>query len=122
MKLALLAAILVRALLLPPHATIDPFGSRSLMAASAAGEVAASVTVDGYARRIAVWAASGRVRQLPATGTVAGYDLNGALLIDAAVPMRAGRYGGVPLDLRSCEIFRRLRSGRSWLGCSPTDR
>ncbi|HTU81671.1 MAG TPA: hypothetical protein VMF61_06055 [Candidatus Acidoferrales bacterium] len=100
----LLGAIVVRALALQPHATVDPFGARSLMAVASDGSVAATTTVDGFSRRIVVWNAAGRRRVL-GTGAVAGFDRDGSLLINAPSPMRVGGGSAQPIDLRSCENF-----------------
>jgi hypothetical protein len=97
---ALLAlAFTVRALTLPAHSTIDPFGARPLMAVSRDGTVAATVTIGGFATRVTIWNAAGGWHLLPAPPlppgadsvdlTVAGFDENGALLANVA----AG-YGG----------------------------
>ena len=44
-------AIAIRMLSLPLHATIEPLGSRSLMAVSGDGTVAATVTLNGFRTR-----------------------------------------------------------------------
>ncbi len=94
MKMLLALAFAVRALALPPHSTIDPFGGRPLMAVSRDGTVAATVTIGGFATRVTVWNAGGGWHLLPAPAmppgadsvdlTLAGFDANGALLANAA--------------------------------------
>jgi hypothetical protein len=51
----LLAAIAIRMLALPPHATIDPFGPRALIRVSSTGDVTATATVDGFLTRELLW-------------------------------------------------------------------
>ena len=97
--------VTVRMLALPRHATIDPVGSRSLMAVSTDGTVAATLTVGGFRNRIGVWTPSGR------------FSLNGRCghdrrfrpqrrVADQRRPAAAtGRERASPIDLTSCENF-----------------
>ncbi|HTA39957.1 MAG TPA: hypothetical protein VK760_12820 [Candidatus Acidoferrales bacterium] len=94
MKMLLALAFTVRALALPPHSTIDPFGARPLMAVSRDGTVAATVIIGGFSTRVAVWNAAGGWHLLASPAlppgvdtvelTVAGFDANGALLANAS--------------------------------------
>lgn len=102
MLLAVLAA--VRMLSLPLHATIDPLGARSLMAVSRAGEVAATVTFDGFRKRPVVWT-GGRFRVANVSGSVVGFDNDGRLLVDAGRPMRSAGSRARTVDLATCEAF-----------------
>ena len=99
MKALLALAIFVRALALPPHSTIDPFGARSMMAVSRDGTVAATVTLGGFSTRVSIWDPAGgwhllAVPSLPPGAqsidlAVAGFDGSGALLANAGAS-----YGG----------------------------
>lgn len=51
----ILAAIVVHLLKLPPHATVNPFGTHPLMTVSDRGILSAVVTVRGYQTRTIVW-------------------------------------------------------------------
>ena len=84
----LLAALLVtvRMLALPLHATIEPLGSRALMAVSRTGVVAATVTVAGFRTRPVVWTPGGVNRVIGITGSIAGFDRDGALFINSDRP------------------------------------
>lgn len=115
MRLLLLAA-LVRALLLPPHATIDPFGSRSLVAAAPDGRIAASVTVRGYEPQIVEWLpGSSGYRTLGAPGAVAAFA-GDDLLVNAPGPSRVRRGVAEPIDFRRCEEFPQLSTGPDLAG------
>lgn len=102
--IALLAALFVRALTLPAHATIDPFGPRSLMAVAPDGKVAATLTVRGYITRLIVWTAGGSV-VTNVSGSIAGFESGGSLLINTDRPARVAGTSVSALDLRSCEDF-----------------
>jgi hypothetical protein len=97
--------VTVRMLTLPRHATIDPLGSRSLMAVSTGGAVAATLTVGGFRNRTGVWNPSGRFSLTSVAGTIAGFDRSGALLINADRPRRLVGTRASPIDLTSCESF-----------------
>jgi hypothetical protein len=96
----------VQLLALPPHATIDPFGSRALMRAAPNGELAATVTIRGFIQRVVLWQSDGSssLPNLPGAG-VAGFDSNGVLLVNGEGPQRVLGRAGVPIDMRSCENF-----------------
>ncbi len=123
MLAALIGAVLVRALLLPPHATIDPFGARALMVADRA-QVAATVTVGAIAQRVVAWDARGDWRYAPeppsergalsTAQSVAAFESGGTLLINAKAvfdgamleatyrPQRLRGNVLQPLDFSSC--------------------
>jgi len=103
----LLAALLVtvRMLALPEHATIDPFGPRPLMAVSRSGAVAATATFAGFRTRPIVWNSSGTARVIEVTGSIAGFDRDGGLFINADRPLRFSGSRPRPLDLGTCEAF-----------------
>ncbi|HVA33956.1 MAG TPA: hypothetical protein VNG31_07385 [Candidatus Baltobacteraceae bacterium] len=107
MTYALLLAVTVRLLALPPHATIDPFGPRALMAASTGQNVAATVTIDGFLHGIAVWRAGRRVAMphVPGSAAIAAFEADGRLLVNGDRPVRLTRASSRPIDLRSCENF-----------------
>ncbi len=107
-----LGAVLIRVLPLPHDATIDPFGSRSLVAVSDGGTVAATLTTHGFASHAVLWNASGTHRMLSARSTIAGFDAAGALLVNADRPERMTASGHLEsLDLNSCEKFPQLSMG-----------
>jgi hypothetical protein len=101
----LMAAVTVRLLALPPHATIDPFGSRALMSAGTNGELAATVTIRGFVQRVLLWQRGSYVLPDLRASAVAGFDANGSLLVNAEVPLRVAGRRAVPIDMRSCENF-----------------
>jgi hypothetical protein len=102
----LLAAVAVRMLALPAHATIDPFGTRSLMAVSQEGSIVATVTIRGYVQRVALWrGAASHPVVLRGTAAVAGFDGGDALLINADRPERIAGGRSLPIDMRFCEDF-----------------
>lgn len=112
--LALLAGLLpsvanaaaITRLPLPGGATIDPFGTRRLMAVSAAGSIAATVTVGGFRTEIVLWNRRGvRLPLASSGGTVAGFDRDGALLVDAGRPHRIAGLRSAPVDTSYCEEF-----------------
>jgi hypothetical protein len=115
MKLLLALVFTVRALTLPPHSTIDPFGTRPLMAASSDGSVAATVTIGGFSTRVTLWNAQGGWHLLPLpalpTGvdsvdlTLAGFDANGALLANASAS-----YGGAVRRMHDVAVRARGKS------------
>ena len=109
----LLATVTVRLLPLPPHATIDPFGPRSLMAAAPDGTIAASVTIRGFIKRIVMWRTTGGyvLPDLRGATFVAGFDSNGALLANGEQPVREFGSATSPIDLRSCENFPQSSAG-----------
>jgi hypothetical protein len=102
----LMAAATVRLLALPPHATIDPFGPRALMRSGRNGELAATVTIRGFIRRVVLWRSDGSpsLPNLPGAA-VAGFDENGGLLVNGEAPQRASGRTAVAVDMRSCENF-----------------
>ncbi len=102
----LLAALLVtvRMLALPLHATIEPLGARALMTVSHAGVVAATVTFAGFRTRPVVWT-SGGSRVIGVTGSIAGFDRDGALFINSDRPVRFSGARPRPIDLGTCEAF-----------------
>ncbi|MGA8534259.1 MAG: hypothetical protein WB615_09155 [Candidatus Tumulicola sp.] len=102
---ALPAPMAIRRLPLPAHATIEPLGARSLMTVSSDGAIAATVTIGGFRTRAIVWDRDGHVRLTSISGWVAGFDLSGALLIDADRPQRWLRGRASPIDTASCESF-----------------
>ncbi|MBV8148415.1 MAG: hypothetical protein JO092_04930 [Candidatus Eremiobacteraeota bacterium] len=112
----LVAAVTVRSLLLPPHATIDPFGSRALMSASSSGQFAATVTIRGFVQRVLLWQHGGYTLPDPRPAAVAGFDVNGALLVNAEVPERVFGQNVVPVDMRSCENFPQRSAGPALAG------
>jgi hypothetical protein len=127
----LLAIVTVRMLALPPHATIDPFGARSLMSVSADGDVRATATVNGYLTRTLVWRGNtsrpaaappdpvlGDLRRLcenfPQSSTgpvVAGTLADGSTVATMESPAvvdlddTSGQYAPVVLHLRSNECL-----------------
>jgi hypothetical protein len=94
---------LVHMLPLPAHATIDPDGSRSLMAASNDGAIAASITVGGFRARTIVWRGGERVASV--LGTTVGFDRNGGLFVDAGRPLRLAGTRTSAVDTGMCEAF-----------------
>ncbi|MBV8117149.1 MAG: hypothetical protein JOZ01_04185, partial [Candidatus Eremiobacteraeota bacterium] len=104
MTLAFLA-ITVRLLALPPHATIEPVGTQSLMTAAADGSIAATITSSGYRVRPALWDRDGRFRFGSGSGTVAAFDERGSLLVNADKPRRLVDSRAAALDLNACENF-----------------
>jgi hypothetical protein len=105
MHALLLAALTIRALALPPHATIEPFGTSALVVAGRSGALAATVSVDGYRQQVVAWNARGGYRIVATNGTVAGFDADGTLLVNDLPPQRIAAFGPSTVDLRSCENF-----------------
>lgn len=97
--------IAVRMLPLPLHATIEPLGSRSLMAVSIDGTIAATITLGGFRARAISWNRSGRFTLARVPGRIAGFDQNGALLVDSDRPRRLAGSRVMPIDMTSCENF-----------------
>ncbi len=95
----------VRMLPLPPHATIDPLGLRSMMSVSSDGTIAATVTVGGFHSRAGLWDRGGRFTLATVSGSIAGFDQSGALLVNADRPRRLDGTHAQPIDLSSCESF-----------------
>jgi probable HAF family extracellular repeat protein len=102
MNVILAVALTIHALALPPHATVDPFGARALMAVARDGTVAATTTQGGISTRAVVWNARGGWTLPPALPlppaplsvayAIASFDGSGALLYYAAA-----HYGGTIL-------------------------
>lgn len=105
-------AATVRLLQLPPGASIDPFGTRTLMAVSAGGTIAATVTIRGFRTQPAVWRRDDvRARIAYPRGAVVAFDRSGALLIDADRPRRWSGVRAVPIDTSYCEDFPQMSIG-----------
>lgn len=116
------ARALVRTLPLPAHATIDPFGSRALMAVARDGTIAATMTVNGYLTRPIVWNnGSAAFRGLDVRGSIAGFDGQDGLLLDASGPQRFFGTTLTPLDLTSCENFPQSSIGPVVAGALDND-
>ncbi|HEY1656084.1 MAG TPA: hypothetical protein VGF86_13320 [Candidatus Tumulicola sp.] len=99
-------AATVTLLALPEHATIEPFGTRALMAVARDGRVAATVTVGGFRTQAIVWKPPApRPRVAAARATIVGFDDAGALLLDAGRPRRLVGTRAVPIDTSYCEDF-----------------
>jgi hypothetical protein len=101
----LLLAILVRMLTLPAHATIEPLGPRSLMATSNDGTIAATITINGFRTRTIVWNRGAVASVAGASGSVAAFDQNGSLFVNAERPVRFSNGHISAVDLSSCENF-----------------
>lgn len=111
------ARINVRALPLPAGATIDPFGTRALVAAGHDGTIAATVTLHGWMTRVVVWHANGAYQLLPAIGlTVVAFDEANALIANGAHPMRIDGTSATAIDLSTCEAFPQLSAGMTVAG------
>jgi hypothetical protein len=113
MQLALVALIFVRLLALPPHATIDPFGSRALMRVAPNGTIAATVTIRGFVQRVAIWNRSSGYALADVRGpaAVAGFDPAGGLLVNGEQPERILGLSGTAIDTSSCENFPQSSAG-----------
>jgi probable HAF family extracellular repeat protein len=123
-KVLVALAFAVRALALPAHSTIDPFGARSMMAVSPRGTVAATVMLGGFSTRVVRWNALGgwhllALPPLPPAAqsidlSVAAFDAGGGLLANAVasysgsirrlhyVAMRAGTVSSTTVDFGAC--------------------
>jgi probable HAF family extracellular repeat protein len=109
---ALLAAVLIRMLPLPHNASIDPFGDRALMATSRDGQIAATLTIGGFAKRAILWRSDGSYRLFEAPSSVAGFDSSNSLLLNAGRPTRVWRDSPADaIDTSTCESFPQLSSG-----------
>jgi hypothetical protein len=107
----------VRMLSLPAGATIDPFGARSLVAVAPNGTIAATVTLDGWMNRVAIWDTGGHVRLVTnAAHSIAGFDETQALMTNGSRPIRIGGSTDAPIDLSTCEAFPQSSSGMTVAG------
>ncbi len=114
---AAVASPVVRILLLPPNASIDPFGERALMATSRDGWIAATLTVGGFAKRMIPWRPDGSYRLFEAPSAVAGFDTSDSLLFNAGRPARVSRDSPADsIDTSTCESFPQLSSGPVLVG------
>ncbi len=113
MQLALVASIFVRLLALPPHATVDPFGSRALMSVAPNGTIAATVTIGGFVQRVAIWNRGSGYALADVRGAtaVAGFDPAGGLLVNGEQPERIWGFLGTAIDMSSCENFPQSSAG-----------
>lgn len=109
-------AATVKLLPLPEHATIQPFGTRALMAVSSNGTIAATVTIRGYRTQAMLWNANGTRLHVAFAGAVAGFDGSGALLIDADRPRRLVGARAQPVDTSYCEDFPQRSIGPTLAG------
>jgi hypothetical protein len=75
------------------------------MAVSRSGDIAATVTFNGFRRRPVVWTPDGSVRVANVSGSIVGFQRDDTLLIDAGRPMRLVGSRARPVDLATCEAF-----------------
>jgi hypothetical protein len=107
----------VRMLSLPAGATIDPFGARALIVVAQNGTVAATVTLDGWMNRVAIWDAAGHSRLVAnAALSAAAFDQSQALMTNGARPMRIDGSDSSAIDLSTCEAFPQSSSGMTVAG------
>jgi probable HAF family extracellular repeat protein len=107
-----LLAVVIQMLPLPHDASINPFGDRALMATSRDGQIAATLTVGGFAKRVILWHANGTYRLFEAPSSLAGFDATDSLLLNAGRPARVWRDSPAdPIDTSTCETFPQLSSG-----------
>ncbi len=106
------AGPVIRVLALPHDASIDPFGDRALMATSRDGQIAATLTIGGFAKRAILWRSDGSFRLFGAPSSLAGFDASGSLLLNAGRPARVWRDSPPDaVDTSTCESFPQLSSG-----------
>jgi hypothetical protein len=107
----------VRMLSLPAGATIDPFGPRALIAVAQNGTIAATVTLNGWMNRVAVWDTAGQPRLVTNGATsVSAFDQNEGLMTNGVRPMRIDGSDSSPIDLSTCEAFPQSSAGMTVAG------
>jgi hypothetical protein len=107
----------VRMLSLPAGSTIDPFGTRALITVAQNGTIAATVTLNGWMNRVAIWNAAGESRLVTnAALSVAAFDQSDDLMTNGVRPMHVDNAGSSPIDLSTCEAFPQSSSGMTVAG------